>query len=315
MNGGSNLLSQILFLIKKDTLKDEELQGQLEREAAYVNECGCKARLLAIGDDSFDGGKEIDKATTLIVTDSGETAKKLLDDGFYCVGYSHEENKGEDFEGAKYVFEYIENVEMDSYIKAYQRYSGEPWEIVRTKRLLIRETTIEDVDEFYKLYKDPEMTRYMEGLFEDPEDEKRYQRDYITKVYGFYGFGVWTIVRLSDNRIIGRAGFSVRNGFDEIELGFLIGKDYQRNGYAYEACEAILGFGRDVLYLDKVQTLVKEGNEVSIHLCEKLGFTEVDEVRVEENIYGRCYKAEDGVRVGEGSYGTYKKFIKTLSYI
>ena len=123
------------------------------------------------------------------------------------------------------------------------------------------------------------------------------------------GFGVWTLVRLSDNRIIGRAGYSVRNGFDEIELGFLIGKEFQRQAYAFEACSAILDYGRDVLLFDKVQTLVKKENLVSVHLCEKLGFTVDQEVEVEENIYGHSYDGQK-VAMGQCSYGTYVKMVK-----
>ena len=201
---------------------------------------------------------------------------------------------------------------MDSFIKAYQRYAGEPWEVIRTKRLIIRETTIDDVDEFYRLYKDPEMTRYMEGLFDNPEDEKRYQKDYIEKVYGLMGFGVWTLVRADDNTVIGRAGYSVRNGFDEIELGFLIGKEYQQQGYAYEACRAILDYGRDVLLLENVQALVKKENTVSIHLCERLGFTKEGEVKVEENIYGHEYSGTDRISISNAKYGTYLRFFQRL---
>ena len=302
------MLDQIVFFIKKSSAEDDFVYAQVMSTAGYIKECGCEARVIEIGESSFDKLAEMDKETTLFVTDSKEMAEGLVERGYYCIGLSHERNTGEDFAGLKYVFTDIDQVEFDSFKKAYQRYVGEPWEVIKTDRLLIRETTVEDVDEFYELYKDPEMTRYMEGLFENPEDEKRYQRDYIKKVYGFYGFGVWTIVRQSDNRIIGRAGYSARNGFDEIELGFLIGKQFQHQGYAYEACDAILRYGESVLLLDHVQALVKKDNKVSRHLCEKLGFTESGTVDVEENIYGRGYNSESVVKFSEPKYGEYVRY-------
>ena len=220
------------------------------------------------------------------------------------------------------VFDEIEEVDADSFTKVYQRYAGEPWEVIRTERLLIRETTVDDVDEFYRLYKEPEMTKYMEGLFENPDDEKRYQKDYIEKVYGLMGFGIWTLVRAEDGEIIGRAGYSIRNGFENIELGFLIGKAYQGQGYAFEACEAILNYGKEVLGLENVQTLVKKENVVSIKLCEQLGFTRTDVVSVEENIYGREYPGADSegkvqedtreVKLSKSHYGEYVRFDKKL---
>ena len=303
------MLKQILFLLKKESMDDEDIYRQAESARDYLRAEGYVSWVTGASDNSFDWKKEAEKESLLIATDSSAAAKELLDEGYYCIGVAHKGNEGEEFTDLKYVFSEIDDVEADSFVKAYQRYSGEPWEVIKTDRLLIRETTVEDIDEFYNLYRDPEMTKYMEGLFEDPEDEKRYQRDYIKKVYHFYGFGVWTVVRRSDNRIIGRAGYSMRNGFDEIELGFLIGKEFQRQGYAYETCKAILEYGRYMLQFEHVQALVKKENEASIQLCEKLGFERRDEVDIEENIYGHGYKNEDSVCLSEAKYGKYVKFV------
>ncbi len=299
------MLKTIVFLLGEKNRADKELKGIVERTIGYFRRCGFKS-LLADSpgeiESSFD--KE-NKITTLIICDDGEETARLVDKGYYAVGFRHDLNKDEEFTKAKYVFGDIEDIDMDSFVKAYQRYSGEPWEILRTDRLLVRETTIDDVDEFYKLYADPSITEFMEGLFENPEDEKRYQSDYIQKVYGLMGFGVWTLERLTDGRVIGRAGYSVRGGFDEPELGFLVGKEYQRQGYAMEACRAILEYGKTLLCFEKVQTLVKAENAVSIHMCEALGFEKVGEVDIEENIYGKEYHDGQKVAMSQAKYGKY----------
>ncbi len=305
------MLKTVIFLPGSKSRDDRELGSVIRRTAAYLSDCGIKAVISEDAQEvesSFDQEK---RKTALVITDSGEITSRLLGEDFYVVGHRHDRNESEEFEGAKYVFGDIDDIDFDSFVKVYQRYSGEPWEILRTDRLLVRETTLEDVDEFYRLYADPSMTRFMEGLFDDPEDEKRYQRDYIEKVYGLMGFGVWTLERLSDGAVIGRAGFSVRNGFDEVELGFLVGKEYQRQGYATEACRAILDYGRDILGFDKVQTLVKEENVVSIHLCERLGFKKVGDVDVEENIYGKEYKGKK-VALSSASYGRYVRMTRVF---
>ena len=293
------MLKSVVFMMDEKDINNETLRAAILDEAGYIRENGYDAEI------SF-GAKELpDKGKTLVVTDSPLIAKELLDKGYYVVGMTHDGNPKAEFPKAKYVFDEIDQVDMDSFVKVYQRYAGEPWEILRTKRLTIRETTLEDVDEFYKLYANPEMTLYMEGLFDDPEDEKKYQKDYIDKVYTLMGFGVWTLERTADGAIIGRAGYSVRNGFDEIELGFLVGTEYQRQGYCMEACSAILDYGRDVLQFDKVQTLVKAENEVSIHICKKLGFHETGQVDVEENIYGKQYNQGKKVALSQAKYGKY----------
>ena len=255
------------------------------------------------------GDSQEEPCNMLIATDSDQMAKVLMDKGAFVIGVQHENNKGQEFPGLKYVFSDIEYVDADSYEKAYERYAGIPWKILETDRCLIRETTLEDVDSFYEIYADPEMTRYMEGLFEDPADEKKYTRDYIEKVYGLMGFGTWTVILKETGEIIGRAGFSIRNGFDDVELGFLIGTKHQRQGYAYEVCKAIVEYGRDVLMFERLQALVKAENTVSIHLCEKLGFVKYEEVNVEENIYGSKYGEGVKVPISEAEYGKYVKML------
>ncbi len=305
------MLKSLVFLIDKDKYEDARIKAAIDETVRYVKECGYESGIFSSAEEvssSFAGEKE----RTLVATDMGWAAQELLTGGYYVVGVQHDDGDIQEFKGAKYVFSEIENVEMDSFVKVHQRYAGEPWEILRTERLLIRETTIEDVDEFYKLYSDPSMTEFIEGLFEDSEDEKRYQRDYIKKVYGLMGFGVWTLVRLKDGAIVGRAGYSVRNGFDEVELGYLIGKDYQRQGYAMEACKAILDYGRDVLQFDRVHTLVKAENEASISMCEKLGFVKDSEVDVEENIYGKEYKGGGKVDLSKATYGKYVRMTRVF---
>ena len=111
-------------------------------------------------------------------------------------------------------------------------------------------------------------------------------RAYIDQIYGFYGYGLWTVLLKDTGEVIGRAGLSVREGYDTPELGFVIDVLHQRQGYGYEVAAAILRYAREQLEFHKVQAMVKEGNLVSQRLLAKLGF--VFERDVEES--GRGYK-------------------------
>ncbi|MCR5402901.1 MAG: GNAT family N-acetyltransferase [Butyrivibrio sp.] len=299
------MLEEVVFVLNSNTLRNERMSNILRETTANISDCGYSCSVVTSKRFFGESRERFDKKVMLMVADEQKTSERLLQEGFYCVGMKHEGNGRVSFPKVRYIFSDIGEVDIDSFVKVYQRHAGEPWEILRTERLLIRETTVEDVDEFYKIYKDPDITRYMEGLFEDPEDEKRYQRDYIEKVYGLMGFGVWTLVNLEDGAVVGRAGYSIRNGFDDIELGFLVGLKYQGKGYATEACRAILDYGKNVLKFENVQTLVKAENEVSIHLCEKLGFKRMDEVDVEENIYGNQYKEGQKAANERSTHGKY----------
>lgn len=180
-----------------------------------------------------------------------------------------------------------ESLEEGYLERVYRRLKGLPWNILETERCLIRETRPEDVDAFYQIYSNPAITEFMEDLYPDKEQEREYIREYIEKVYTYYEFGVWTVVEKESGDIIGRAGFSYREGYDEPELGFIIGVPWQRKGYAEEVCRAILGYGWENLCFDRVQVLVEVWNEASLKLCDKLGFHAVEELTMGDRQYFR----------------------------
>lgn len=223
---------------------------------------------------------------TLYITDSEAAYHALRQQGKYVLPYRHEGNHDSDFSGALYVIEQIEEIGYETIDMAYRRLAGLPWEILATERCIVRETIAEDVDSFYRIYAEPEITKYMENLYTDRDEEIAYIRDYREKVYGFYGYGMWTVLT-KEGTVIGRAGISWREGFDMPELGFVIGLPWQRQGYAYEVCSAVLTYAREELGFEQVQALVMEGNDISKNLCRKLGFRYLEKVTAEGGIYER----------------------------
>lgn len=125
----------------------------------------------------------------------------------------------------------------------------------------------------------------MENLFEDRDEEKRYIRDYIEKVYGFYGFGMWTVCLKETGEVIGRAGLSMREEFEEPELGYVIGEKWQGRGIAEEVCREILAYGRDELGFEQVRALMHPENKASKRLCGKLGFCYKAEITLDGELY------------------------------
>ena len=180
----------------------------------------------------------------LYVTDDAAAGEELRSRGEAVIIYLHPENRDQDFSGFLFAVEDPEELEPEYVERAYRRLKGMPWNILETDRCLVRETMPEDVEAFYRIYSNPAITEYMEDLYPDREQEKRYIREYIEKVYTFFGFGVWTVVEKGTGEVIGRAGFSYREGFEDPELGFIIGVPWQRQGYAWEVCRAVLEIGR-----------------------------------------------------------------------
>lgn len=213
----------------------------------------------------------------LSVTDIALLARKLAAAGVPVLGILTEGNRTESFAGVRYLAEGFEDIEADYLERVYRRYKKLPWNILETKRCIIRETVESDVDAFYRIYADSSVTQYMEPLFADRAEELAYTTQYRASMYEFYGFGIWTVLLKETGEIIGRAGLDLREGFAEPELGFVIGVPWQRQGLAGEVCEAILAYGKEELGFTDVQALVQPGNRISLSLLRKLGFTQAGE--------------------------------------
>ncbi|MCR4806282.1 MAG: GNAT family N-acetyltransferase [Lachnospiraceae bacterium] len=161
--------------------------------------------------------------------------------------------------------------------------------ILKTDRLTLREITVDDVDRLYEIYSGPGITDFIEPLYEDRDEEIVYTRDYIKYQYGFYGYGLWIVVENDTGRIVGRAGLTNRAGYLEAELAYVIEKERQGRGYAQEALNAIVAYARDELYLEDLNCFVIPGNDISVHLCEKLGFEYMEDADIDGIVMRRYH--------------------------
>lgn len=230
----------------------------------------------------------------LIVTDSTEIFEKAKTEKTAClpvvvsghalaIGQSDDDRekyqallsdhiKMDMFWGADYLITDLDGIDLEYLVRIYQRHHNIPWRILETERTLVREMCVDDLDGLYEIYAKESITRYMEGLYENKEAEKAYIEDYVRHVYKLYEFGMWIVEdKLNLGTIIGRAGLSMREDFEEPELGYVIREEYQGRGYAKEVCKAILEYGYDRFDFQNVRVLMEPENQPSVKLCESLG--------------------------------------------
>lgn len=216
------------------------------------------------------------------ITESAEEAVFFDVNNIPYIVWLNDGNKDRSFPNGAYCVENLSDIDAQYLERVYRRFKGIPWDIAETQRLRIREITVEDVMPLYELYGDESVVRYVDSLFPDPEQEIIYTKDYIKNVYGFYGYGMWILEEKISGRVIGRAGLEYREGFDGLELGYMLGAAYQHKGYAYEACRAVLAYGINELEQKVYCSLVDKDNKASIRLCERLGFVSNGMVRLNE---------------------------------
>lgn len=205
------------------------------------------------------------------MTDIPDVCRLAQEKGIPSLLYLHDGNKEESMSQIPYAITDFDGIDYAYLRNIAKRFYHIPWTILQTRRCVLREMTEDDLDALYEVYRDPEVSKYTENLYEDREKERTYIRDYIEQVYRFCGLGIWVIVLKETNTIIGRAGLAWRDGYDTPEIGFVIAKDYQRQGYAFEVCDAILHYCKE-MDLRTIRVLYQKENVASEKLCKKLGF-------------------------------------------
>lgn len=224
--------------------------------------------------------ERIDKAAcreeipgTLWITDSPMQATVWQKEGKPVLLYFYEEPK-ETFPEfcVEYAMEKPEELDALFLENIYRRLVKIPWEIVRTKRCIVRETIPPDIESLLAIYAEPSVTRYMEPICKESEDAYAVLNAYIEKVYPFYGYGIWTILDREDGKVIGRAGFSTGEAPDCPELGYCITPKKQGKGLAGEVCSALLAYAKEELLFQRVCAVTDRENAASAAVCRHLGF-------------------------------------------
>lgn len=227
----------------------------------------------------------------IAIADSDNEVSRAREAGLPVIGYENPYVPEARINNASYIITGFEEIDFDYLEQVCKRELGQPLIILETKRCIVREMTLEDLNSLYEIYHAPEITRYMENLYADREKEAAYMVSYIKNMYGYYGYGMWVVLDKETDRIIGRAGFENREGFQDLELGYLIAVEYQQKGYAGEVCNALLEYAKDKLECKSVHLLVDKENVPSIRLCTKLGFYYKKEVLI-NNVSMQMYQLE-----------------------
>ncbi len=204
----------------------------------------------------------------LYITDSEKVLTQLKN---YPVLFINNEDRF--INNAKYITNSLSDCDDDYFNMVYSRQKGIPLEILRTERTIIREISVDDLPELYKMYEDELIQKFLEPLYEYHE-EKLFTEKYIENMYGMYGYGLWVVFDKISGKLIGRVGIEIRtiDGEDKNELGYSIRREYRSKGYAIETCEAVLKYAKTILDIKEIFCVVREDNVISKRVCEKLGF-------------------------------------------
>jgi len=147
--------------------------------------------------------------------------------------------------------------------------------IFETPRLLLRHLLLEDLDELFALYSDPEIRKYFpEGVlsFEETREELEWH------MHGYPEYpelGLWATVHKETSKFIGRCGLLPWeiDGKLEVEIAYLLDKNFWHQGLATEAAQGILKYGFENLNITRLICLIDPGNSASQKVATRIGMT------------------------------------------
>jgi len=145
--------------------------------------------------------------------------------------------------------------------------------VIETPRLILRHLTLDDVGDLAAIYADPVVMKYFPSL--QTHEETKAKLEQTIDIYQQHGFGLWATIYKSDRKLIGRCGLILQliNGQQEIEIGYLIAKEYWHQGLATEAAKAIKDYGFEKIGTNRLISLISPENIASQKVALKVGLT------------------------------------------
>lgn len=171
--------------------------------------------------------------------------------------------------------------------------SFKPFPIIETNRLVLREITKKDAENFYRLRSNKEAMRFIDKPLAESIDEIKSFIKYIDKKRKDNDAISWGISLKDGGELIGTISFhSIEKENYRAELGYMLLPEYWHKGLISEAIPKVLNFGFNDMKLHSIAANINPNHEVSRKVLEKFKFKK--EAYFKENHYfdGKFYDTE-----------------------
>lgn len=109
------------------------------------------------------------------------------------------------------------------------------------------------------------------GVARTPDEGRRYVAA-KAGLWARHGFGPCAVVEKATGAFLGHGGLEPLDETGEVQLSYYLGRPAWGQGYATELGRAALGFGFEVLKLERIVAIVRPHNAASQRVLAKLGF-------------------------------------------
>lgn len=155
--------------------------------------------------------------------------------------------------------------------------------LLETERLLLRHFHILDGEAMYRVFGDPEVMQFSDGV-KKREWVDNWLGSNLERYYQTWGFGPYAVVEKYSANVIGYCGlfyFPDVDGQPEVEIGYRLVRSAWKNGYATEAALAVRDYAFSSLGLKRLVAIIDPANVASIHVAEKIGMQYEKDVMLE----------------------------------
>lgn len=144
---------------------------------------------------------------------------------------------------------------------------------LRTERLILKKMTVTDSSSLFKIWSDPEVTKFMNINNFNDEKQAAQMIELLDKLSQENKAIRYSIYHLESEQIIGSCGYNLLDFENsKAEIGYELGKEYWRNGFATEVILKLLDYAFNTLHFNRIEAKVEPANTNSIRLLEKLNF-------------------------------------------
>ena len=173
--------------------------------------------------------------------------------------------------------------------------------ILETERLILRTWLLNDLKDFFEIYGDPEVWRFVDpkGVLKNEEAARLSLRRGIA-YQEEHGICHWATVEKKRGKVVGACGFNLFEGGPELELVFHFAPAYWGLGYATEAARACLRYAFEELNAPQIVASTDPKNVASQRVLEKIGLVYQGNKRI-NNLDEKFYVATAGQESAGGA--------------
>jgi RimJ/RimL family protein N-acetyltransferase len=155
--------------------------------------------------------------------------------------------------------------------------------VLESTRMVLREITMDDLDDLLQIWGDPEAMRYFPHILDRPAMQEWINLN--LKRYDQYGHGIWAVISKTDRSFLGDCGLVMQDveGTIEMEVGYHFNPAHWGSGYATEAARACMQYAKEILGRNRIISMIRPENMGSRGVAERNG------LRIEKEIFWRGY--------------------------